>query len=145
MAVKKVLARNWEVRVGSTDGSGGTEIKGINSIGFTFDKEDAETTDFDSEGWAEHIPAERGRSLTLEGFFLEDPANGTRDSGQDEVEDLADEVGHDGIEEFTLKSPGGTEKYFDASVNIQDIGGANNEPTSWGAELTVTGQVSEVT
>jgi len=140
---RKVLARGWELRVGSTNGDGGTEVKGINSFTFASNKDDAETTTFDSEGWAEHLPAERGRSVTIEGFYLEED-NGDRDPGQEEIDDLGELMGHDGLEEFTIKSPGGTEKYFMASVNPADVGGGNNDPTSWGAELTISGKVETV-
>ena len=36
---------------------------------------------------------------------------------------------------------GGTTKTFKASVNLSDLGGGNDDPMPWGAELTVSGEV----
>jgi len=138
MAVTKVLARGWALTVGA----GLVAVGGINSITFSGGKTDAETTTFASAGWAEHIVAERTRSISVEGFFLEDSATGDRDAGQEAIETLNDAVGADSIGEFTLTSPGGTVYSFDGSVEVGDIGGGNNDPTSWSATITVTGEIT---
>lgn len=140
MAVTKVLARGWTLTVGA----GLVAVGGTNSLTFSGGKTDAETTTFDSAGWAEHIVAERTRSIGVEGFFLEDPANGDRNAGQEAMETLASAVGADSIDEFVLTSPGGTTYSFDGSVEIGDIGGGNNDPTSWSATITVTGEITKV-
>ena len=69
MAVEKVLARDWKLEI--ANGGGWSEIGGLNSLTFSGGKTDAETTDFDDAGWAAHIVAERTRTLSGEGFFLE--------------------------------------------------------------------------
>lgn len=69
MAIEKVLARDWTTEI--KDGGGYSKIGGLNSLTFSGGKTDAEVTDFDSDGWAEHMAAERTRSVAGEGFFLE--------------------------------------------------------------------------
>jgi hypothetical protein len=145
MPAVKVLARNWvlEVATGKDATTGSliyTEVKGINSLTFSSSKNDAETTTFDDDGWETHLVASRGRSLSVEGYYLVDPADGTRDPGQLEVEELNDKIGPESLGDFRLTNPAGKKKTFKASVNLGDIGGGNDDPTSWGAELNVSGQ-----
>lgn len=143
MAVKKVLARGWKFEVDDGQGGGGfVEIKGINSFTPSPTKTDADTTDFQSMGIEEHLPAARGFSVTLDGFYLEDPSDGTRDSGQARAEALSDEVGVDGIAPFRMTSPGGTTYTFNASFNVTIGGGGNNDASGWSVEVTRSGAVS---
>ena len=139
MAVKKVLARGWKLEI---DDTGFKEVKGLTSLTFANAKEDADITDFDSDGQQEHIPVQRGHSLSMEGFYLEDPANGDRDPGQEAVETLGAETGYDGIGTFKMTSPGGTEKSFEASAVVNSTGGGLNDPTGWSVELKVTGAIT---
>lgn len=138
MAEEKILARDWTIEV--YDGTSYQSIGGINTFTLSSGKESATTTDFDSSGNAEHIPAERTKTVTMEGFYVEDPDTGTRDPGQQAIEDLAELTGTDGIETLHIKSPGGGyEVWLDASYNLSDFGGGNNDPASWGFEAERTG------
>jgi len=143
MPVTKVLARDWMLEIEDDNGTEPewVEVKGLTSLSFGGDKTDADTTDFDSEGRAEHLPVRRERNLTIEGNYLEDPDTGDRDEGQDLVDDAAELVGQDALKEFRLTSPGGTEKEFTASVEPADVGGGVDDTTDWGADLTISGQV----
>lgn len=69
MAVTKVLARDWTVQVKS--GGNYLAIRGINSFTVAPSKTDADTSDFGSGGFNEHVPAARGNTITLEGFHME--------------------------------------------------------------------------
>jgi hypothetical protein len=42
--------------------------------------------------------------------------------------------------DFKLVSPGGNGKRFYASVQVGDVGGGNDDPTSWGFTLSVSGK-----
>ncbi len=140
MAIE-ILARDWTIEV--YDGTDYITIGGINSFTLSTSKDNAETTTFDSAGWGEHIPAERTKSVSLEGYYLEDDT-GTRDAGQTEIETLAEEMGQAGIETVHLASPnGGFEVWLDGSFDTSDIGGGNNDPTSWGFEFELTGAPSD--
>jgi hypothetical protein len=141
MAVTKVLARGWKFEVYDTDTLLYVEVTGINTFTFTRGKNDADTTDFDSEGYEEHMAASRNFEITGEGFYKEDLSTGDRDLGQEIMEDYAELVGEDSLRQFRMTSPGGTEKEFNASVNIGDVGGGNDDPTSWGFTLTVSGKL----
>jgi hypothetical protein len=68
MAIQRVLAREWKFEI--YDGAW-KEIGGLNSFAWGGTKTDADTTGFDSQGWSEHLPAQRGRTLTLEGSYLD--------------------------------------------------------------------------
>jgi len=141
MAITKVLAREWVVQIntGTYGTPTWTNIGGLTSLTFSTSKNDADTTDFDSDGQMEHIPASRSREIGLEGFYEEDASTGDRDSGQEAVEGYMDLTGAAGLADFKLTSPGGTAKRFYASVNVSDVGGGNDDPTSWNVTLTVTG------
>jgi len=151
MPAVKVLARGWILEV-DTDALLETPlgtpvwvaINGLNSLTFSNSKNDAETTTFDDEGWETHMVASRGRELSVEGFYLVDPIDGTRDMGQETVEQVGDEIGPASLASFRLTSPASKVKTFVSSVNVGDIGGGNDDPTSWGAELTISGKVTSV-
>ena len=143
MATTKVLARGWKVEIGTQIATPVyTIIKGLNSLTFSNDKSDTETTDFDSNGRAEHIVTERSAEVSCEGYFLEDIATKARDAGQQAVEAAAQSVGLTSLYPIRITSPGGTVKTFQASVNVGDVGGGNNDATSWGATFTVSGAIT---
>lgn len=150
MAVTKVLARDWTIEIDTdplaTTPTGSpvwTEIKGLNTIGFSQTKNDADVTTFDSGGFLEHIPASRGYEVTLEGIFLEDVSTGDRDPGQEAVEEYADMVGAEALASFQLTSPGGTIWSFSGSVTVETPSGGNDDPTGWSATITVSGQITK--
>lgn len=141
MPVVRVLAREWTIQVKNSS-SVFVDVGGINTFTFGGGKTDADTTGFDSEGWAEHLVVQRGRTLTIGGFFLEDSV-GARDPGQAVIDGLASKIGAEAIGDFKLTTPGGKVWEFSGSVEPADVGGGTNDVTSWGATITVTGQVSK--
>lgn len=141
MTCTKVLARNWTIEV--YDGTEWVAIGGLNTFTLSSEKESTETTTFDSGGRAEHLPTQRANTISAEGYYDEDDT-GTRDAGQTEVESLASSIGCDGIGELHLASPNGnTERYYEGSFNLSDIGGGTNDSTTWGFEFEVTGAPSD--
>lgn len=238
MAMERVLARSWKFEI--NDGTW-KEIGGINSFTWSGSKTDADTTGFDSGGWAAHLTAQRGRTLTLQGNYLEVPkengqfiarikvltgavtasgnvtvtlnesvadnitvavvkddtvrtvatkmakaidtdtdwiaysvgdtvtvrhtsggdftvsvpagttgvtvkcaVTGDRDDGQEAVDALCTGIGADSIAQFRKTSPGGTVETFYASAEMGDIGGGDNDTTSWGVTLTISGMVTRL-
>lgn len=143
MAKVKVLSRDIivKINVGTAELEDFVEIKGLNSVTFSSSKNDADTTTFDEGGWGSHIVANRSRSASIEGFYLVDPETSERDPGQAAVDALNEKIGPDSLGEFRIEFPGGTSKTFKASVNLSDLGGGNDDPMPWGAELTVSGEV----
>ncbi len=139
MAVDKTLARGWNFEVRHADGIQWVEIKGINSFSMAGSKEDTDTTDFDSQGRTEHLVAARSANMTLEGFYLIDESNGTRDPGQARVEVLADNIGTASIAEYRFTGPSGAITVFRASVEVEGPGGGNNDAASWQARLMMAG------
>lgn len=141
MAVRKILARGWkfELNTGTEGAPTWVQILGLNTHSWGSDKNDADTTDYESEGWAEHMPASRSQSCTLEGFMLEDPDNGDRDPGQEACEALSELNGPEGLKQFRATSPGGTVRTWDASVNVTLGGGGNDDPSGWSAEFNLSG------
>lgn len=141
MAAVKVLARDWEIAIKVA--AAFVPILGLNTLTFEGSKNDADTTSFEDDGWESHLVASRGRSIKMEGFYLEDPADDSRDPGQEAVEALDEAMGQDSLGVFRRTSPSGTVKYFRASASVTSTGGGNNDPTGWAAELRVSGQVSD--
>lgn len=141
MAVTKVLARDWVLEIKNS--SGYTRIKGLNTLSFSNSKNDTDTTDFDSQGATEHLVTSRSQEISAEGFYLVDKTTKKRDEGQQAVEALAELIGPESLGEFRLTSPAGTMKTFLASANIGDIGGGNDDATTWGVTLTVSGKMSD--
>lgn len=143
MAVVKVLARDWTIEINK--GTFGTPIWvnatcGLNTFTFSNTKNDADTTDFCSEGYLEHMVASRTSEIVGEGFYLEDESTGDRAEGQELIETLAEEVGNSSLGDFKLTSPGGNIRRFFASSMIADVGGGNDDPTAWGFTLMISGK-----
>lgn len=135
-ASNKVLARNYTIEV--YDGAAYVEINGINTLTISTEKESSDTTTFDSNGMAEHLATQRAKTISAEGYEHYDGA--TQDAGQAEVESLSDAVGT--AAESTLHivhDNSGREKWLNGTFNLADIGGGNNDPSSWGFEFERTG------
>ena len=142
MAVTKVLARDWTLEILKAP-STYVKIKGLNTLSFSNSKNDTDTTDFDSEGATEHMVTSRSQEISGEGFYLVDRTTKARDEGQKLVEALAEKIGPETLGEFRLTNPAGTTKTFLASANIGDVGGGNDDATTWGVTLTVSGKMTE--
>lgn len=145
MAVTKVLARGFDFEVDDgLETSSFLAIGGINTFSVSPSKNDAETTDFDSEGWAEHLVASRGLEIELEGYYMEDEEDGTRDEGQERIEEVAELIGAESIVPFRMTTPGGTTIAMNVSVNASPFGtstgGGNDDPAGWSATLVVSGK-----
>jgi len=117
---------------------------GLNTFTFSNSKNDADTTEFCSNGYMEHIVASRGVEISAEGFFLEDPMTGDRSTGQELIEVLAALTGNDSLGDFKLTSPGGSGRRFFASIVLADVGGGNDDPTTWGFTMTVSGKPTTI-
>ena len=119
-------------------------IKGITSLSPSQEKNDADTTDFDSEGWIEHMVASRGVSFEIEGYHIEDEETGDRDQGQERIEEIGQLVGSGSVVPFEMTSPGGTVVTMNVSVDApmfgQSTGGGNDDPAGWSCTLTVSGK-----
>jgi len=96
MAVKKIPARDIIVQVhdGETPGTW-VDIKGLTTatINPAENEEVVDATTFGSDGHYEQLVMQRGASITLEGFKLQDPDTGDLDPGQERCEELATETG----------------------------------------------------
>lgn len=143
MAVTKVLARGWKFEVETAVPATYVEIGGINSFSISRDKADADGTDFKSMGSREHIVASRGTEFSFEGYYMEDMATKARDGGQERFEAVADLIGPPSIVGFKITSPGGKLWTFKASANVGDVGGGNDDNTTWGGTITVSGAVTK--
>lgn len=147
MATTKINARDWTFEIGDGDPGGTgevyTEIGGINTMTIGREAEDTDTTTFESAGNAEHEVMQRGRTFEVEGFYLEDVADGTRDPGQEMVETVGDAVGTNSLRNLRITSPGGTTLTQQVSVEVGDVGGGNNDKTSWSATFTRSGATTK--
>jgi len=118
-------------------------ISGINSFSPSQEKNDADTTDFDSQGWMEHIVASRGVSFDVEGYHIEDEETGLRDAGQERIEEIGQLVANESITGLRLINPSGENVDFDVSIDApqfgQSTGGGNDDPAGWSCTMTVTG------
>ena len=148
MSVTEQLARQFTFHIKD---SGGTyvEIGGVTNFSPSPEKNDTDLTDFDSQGWIEHIVASRGLTFDIEGNHKEDSDTGDRDTGQDRLEDLATNMGWDAMEDFKLVGPSGYGAEFEVSVDApflgMSTGGGNDDAAGWSASLTMSGIPSEIT
>jgi hypothetical protein len=141
--LSKVLARHFrpEINTGTVAEPVWVRVKGITNISFSPTKSDADTTDFDADGWTTHLVASRGASISLSGQRVEDGETGARDPGQEAIEELAYEVGHTSLKQFRLVRPNGaTALQGLVSAESTPFGGGNDDPTTWECSLTFAGK-----
>lgn len=137
MPVTKVNGENWTFEV--SDGAGGwTNIAGIEDFDVSRNTTRADTTDFDSEGVEENRVIRRGKQLTLNGHYLEDESDGSRNAGQEKITTLAEAVGSAAEDTFRFTSPGGTIYEFAATVE-EGTSGDKNDVTKFAYNLLRTG------
>lgn len=142
MPTRKILARHLigALNTGTVALPVWTPIGGLTSQTFESEKTDTDDTDFDSAGQAEHKVVQRARSISLEGFYKEDPATGTQDAGQEALVALGEAIGYDSIKTYRVTTPGGNVTEYDVSANVTSPGGGGlNDNSSFTAELTVSG------
>lgn len=143
MAVTKVNARDFTFELSDGDPTPTwTPIGGITTMTLSRNQEEADNTTFDSNGIPEHYVMSRGRSFSVEGKYLEDPADGTRDPGQAAVEALADLTGPNSLRELRITTPGGTTLTQSVSARLGDVGGGTNDTASWGVEFVRSGDTT---
>lgn len=141
----KVLARNWGIYIETAIASTFQKVGGIDTFTISSKDEHTDTTDFDTGGYATHVVSGRSYEIKLDGSFVEDQGDGSRDAGQQLVEDLATKIGAISITKFRLKSPAGKVTEYLVSANLADQGGGLKDKTKWGAALTVSGQPIKIT
>ena len=134
MAVTEVLARDWTFTIDGTD----VGPEGVKSFKIDDEAVEADAGDF-STIWKKHKVVGRGRKITLDCNYLEDPDTGDRDAGQAALEALALETGADAEGVFVITSPGGTAVTTTVTVKQNSLGGGNNDIATYGFELTVVG------
>lgn len=144
-APTKIPARDWTFEVLDSDDITYLPIGGLNNHSPGSTKNDTDGTTYGDAGWLAHWTMSRSGQLTLEGFRLEDTADGSRNAGQARVEALSLEVGSGSLGTFRVTSPGGTVYSFSASVDVNlfgEEGGGNDDFSGWRAVLSISGQVT---
>lgn len=149
VTVKKVLSREafesleiWDPSA-NTGAGGFVQIAGIETLTLSFDADEADTTDWDSAGWSEHLIGERSESVEIAGHVVYDDAQAVppvRDAGQQLVESLARKTGIDSLQEIQLNTLGGGTIVWAASAQLGNQGGARSANASWGATFNSSGE-----
>lgn len=142
---KKIPAKGWDFEIDDgTDTDSFVEIKGIQSFTPEPSSNREDVTDKESDGDEEGYISSRGFSLSLEGNYLEDPDDGSRDPGQERVEEVGQQTGAESNVPFRLTSPGGTTWEFNVTVDSAfATGGDIPGNTGWSTELTRSGSTTK--
>lgn len=126
--------------------SAGSGTGGINTFSRSFDYEDFDTTTFGSAGRAEVQNMQEGMSLNLEGLRLKDPSTGALDPAMALAEAQASRLGEDSLCGFRFAAPGDTtwEVWPDATFQLGEQGGGNNDKVNWSVTVTRSGPSTTV-
>lgn len=138
MAYLKINARDWGFEI-ADDADSLTEIAGVNTMTIGVDTQEADTTDFDSDGDAESEPMQRGETYQLQGFRLEDPDTGLLQPGQRILDTLGRKVAAAAVRQFSATAPGGTTYTMQGWVRPGNQGGGNNDKHSLDVTLVRSG------
>lgn len=131
MAAVAIAAEGW---VFTWDGQ---PIEGIDSFTLSMEEKLADTTTFDNVASESHLKIRTARTLKLSGRYFEDGAN--QATGQAKIEASALLAGSAAEETCIITSPGGRTIQFTGTAKMDDIGGGNDDATSWGCTITRTG------
>jgi hypothetical protein len=95
MPLVKINARDIQIEVADSSGATWIPVGGLNSAvpNGGENEEVVDTTTFDSGGYYEQEVIQRGATLELEGFLLQDAETGALDPGQSRIDALANQVG----------------------------------------------------
>lgn len=120
---------------------GGSGEGGINTFTVGHAYEAADTTVFGSGGRAETQNMQEGKTLTLSGFRLIDPATGALDPAQALAEAQAARLGTDSLVGFRFAAPGETTwtVWTNATFQLGESGGGNNDKATWAVTVTRSG------
>ncbi len=137
----EVLGKNLTLEITDPDTDTLVEVEGISSFTVNKDYTDTDTTTNDEDGAASSLPTLVGRSIDIEYKRLEN-TDGTLATGQQALEDLASNLGHEAVTACELSSPNHT-KSFDAWVE-QDtsIDSTHEDHVTGTATLHVNGPVT---
>jgi hypothetical protein len=100
MAPQKYLARNHRFSITEDESyqtATWTTISGVNAWSWSEDSADADSSDFENSGWTSSFVVTRGATLGIEGQYLIDEVNGTKDAGQLIAETAAHDFGPSGF------------------------------------------------
>lgn len=120
---------------------GGSGEGGINTFSLSHEYESSDDTTFGSQGRAETSNMQEGKAMTLEGFRLKDPSTGALDAAQGLAELQAARLGADSKVGFRFAAPGDTtwEVWAEATYQLGDQGGGNNDKAAWAVTVTRSG------
>lgn len=125
----------------TADAGSGSGEGGINTFSISHNYEETDTTTFGSDGQEETQNMQIGKTLTLEGFRLKDPATGALDPAMALAEAQAERLGVDSLCGFRFAAPGDTSwvVWATATFKLGDSGGDNNAKVSWSVEVKRSG------
>lgn len=152
MAPTKYLARGCEFQIEDVNNpgtyfafrtqTGGSGEGGINTFTVSSEYESADITTFGSAGRAETWNVQEGVSITLEGFRLQDQSTGALDAAMAAAEAQAARLGPDshlGFRYVTGPADTNWRVWENATFQLGDQGGGNNDPNSWSVTITRSG------
>jgi hypothetical protein len=142
LATTKIEARGWMFQVGVGAGPTWTPVGGISS--FTFNPGDktqeTEVTDFDSQGNFEQVITQRGATMKVDGRRRMDRTTGLADPGQAALDALAQGVVDFSVGQIRFRYKNETQwRVWNCTVKAAEQGGATNDISKWGVEITRTG------
>ena len=143
MAAEKVVARDVIALV--SDGAVSPtwiEIAGKNSLTYNpgENEETADSTTFDDDGMYQQYIMQRGGTLELEGFLMEDPVTGVRDPGQARCDVLSAAVGLASRGAIRFRTPASTTwRVWACTFSPGEQGGKNNDLSSFKMKMTRCG------
>ena len=141
MAIRKTLASGWVFEIGdAADPEVFTGIKGANTWSEEWTENEVDNTDFQSGNWNEHGITRRGLTITVEGFFLVDESDGSRDAGQTAVETIAQAVGQAAYANFRVyHDTTGLGFEGEATYRLAGTGGGTDDNAEWGFTAVFNG------
>ncbi|AHH94222.1 hypothetical protein GCM10010174_22970 [Kutzneria viridogrisea] len=143
MPTVKINARDLVIQVAEADGKTWSQIGGLNSaVPNAGDNEEVvDTTTFDSGGYYEQEVVQRGATLGLEGYLLQDPSTTAQDPGQARVEFLATQVGPASLGKVRFRHTlDKAWRVWTATFSMGEQGGGNNDKAAWKATIARSGQ-----
>ena len=136
MAADVTLMRNITLEI-DTDGAGSwATVEGVTQLQHQPQTIRADATSFSGAGYTRNIIVSRGDTFTGQILIWEDESDGTRDAGQEALEELGQESGQAGVGNFRITRAGGGTITFPADVESNLFGGGVQDLAAGSFTLT---------
>lgn len=145
---RAVRFKKLEVNTGTESSPSWTPVRGLTQIEMQIDPNEVDTSDFDSDGWADSLTTFRSWTVNFQGWegYTDDTGSPVEDPGQEEIRSKGLTTGADAYADVRMyRTDNGKGYEGRVSVNWNGTGGEVKGVEPFNGTLTGAGKLSPTT